>query len=429
MANSPNRPIPAGRIIDGIPRDLPSAMRAEIPSLAEEIISEIQRVIPEYARSMEGPYGEVFRAGVRRSLKTFIDIVADPSASREGRDAMCRLLGEFEAREGRTLDDLQAAYRIGCQVAWRRLAKVVLRARLSSQVMAALADAVFSYADELAAVSAEGYRNAQQHSGTARRQLRTRLLRMILTEPGISPAALGNLAKRAGWPLPETVTLVAVRPPANPSEPGKTWHADYAEDSLSRVDDDILSDLDGSRPRLLIPGPVPEVRLAVLAAMLRDCRMGIGLTVPLDLATDSLRWAERALSLADSGVIGPGPVIRCEAHLVELWLLADQKLADQITRRQMRVLDHIPANEHRWLIDTFEPWLEGHQSVAQIADELGVHVQTVRYRIKQLKEIFGDRIEDADQRLAFELALRVMRLQKRQGADGALTAPAEPSAR
>src|SRR6202012_828460 len=98
---------------------------------------------------------EAFRTGVRQSLKTFVDLVADPSAPKDGRDAMCRLLGEFEAKEGRTLDDLQAAYRIGCQVAWRRLAKVVLRAKLPSQVMAALADAVFSYADELAVISAE----------------------------------------------------------------------------------------------------------------------------------------------------------------------------------------------------------------------------------------------------------------------------------
>jgi hypothetical protein len=427
MTNSANRPVPQSRIIDGIPRALPAAMRAELPSLAEEIISEIRRVIPEYARSMEGQYGEAFRMGVGQSLKTFVDLVADPSAPRDGRDAMCRLLGEFEAKEGRTLDDLQAAYRIGCQVAWRRLAKVVLRAKLPSQVMAALADAVFSYADELAVISAEGYRNEQQRSGTARQQFRARLLRMILSQPGHSPDVIGDLTKRADWPLPETVTLVAVRGLMPSCAAERTSSSDCAKASISRIDDDILSDLGGSRPHLLIPGPIPETRLAVLATALRGYRMVIGLTVPLDLAADSLRWAEQALSLADSGVIEPGPLIRCEEHFVELWLLSDQKLADQITRRQMSVLDHIPANERKWLIDTFEPWLERRQTVTQIADELGVHVQTVRYRIKQLKEIFGDRIDDPDQRLAFELALRVMRLQKRWDADGALTAIGEPS--
>lgn len=43
----------------------------------------------------------------------------------------------------------------------------------------------------------------------------------------------------------------------------------------------------------------------------------------------------------------------------------------------------------------------------------------MRYRINRLKEIFGDIIDDPDRRLAFELTLRVMRLQqKRDGAAG-----------
>ncbi|MGH3164904.1 MAG: helix-turn-helix domain-containing protein, partial [Trebonia sp.] len=63
-----------------------------------------------------------------------------------------------------------------------------------------------------------------------------------------------------------------------------------------------------------------------------------------------------------------------------------------------------------WLIDTFEPWLERRGTPAEIATALGVHVQTVRYRINRLKEIFGDVIDNPDSRLAFELALRVRRL-------------------
>jgi DNA-binding PucR family transcriptional regulator len=86
------------------------------------------------------------------------------------------------------------------------------------------------------------------------------------------------------------------------------------------------------------------------------------------------------------------------------------KLARQILRRQMGVLEAIPPNERMWLIDTFEPWLERRGTATEIAAMLGVHVQTVRYRINRLKEIFGDVIDNPDSRLAFELALRVMRL-------------------
>jgi hypothetical protein len=387
-------------MIDGIPRTLPSAMRAELPSLTEEIIAEIRRLIPEYARSMDGLYGETLRVGVTQCMKTFVDLVADPSAPRNGRDAMCRLLGEYEAREGRTLDSLQAAYRIGCQIAWQRMTKVVLRAKLPAAVMGALADALFSYVNELAAISAEGYRNEQRRSGQARQQHRARLLRMVL-EPGVSREALEEVAEHADWPLPPTATMAALRP---------GMKRDDAEPGAAAIDGDILADLACPRPLALIPGPVLESRESALAGALDGYRIAIGLNVPLELAADSLRWAQQALVLADKGIIHSAPVIRCEEHLIELWLLSDMKLARQILRRQMGVLEAIPPNERMWLIDTFEPWLERRGTATEIAAMLGVHVQTVRYRINRLKEIFGDVIDNPDSRLAFELALRVMRL-------------------
>jgi hypothetical protein len=387
-------------MIDGIPRTLPAAMRAELPSLADEVIAEIRRLIPEYARSMDGVYGETFRMGVTQCMKTFIDLVADPSAPRDSRDAICRFLGEYEAREGRTLDSLQGAYRVGCQIAWRRMTKVVLRAKLSAAMVGALADAMFSYADELASLSAEGYRDEQRRSGQARQQHRARLLRLLLEQPAISREVMEEVAEHADWSLPATVTMAALRPTVKP----------LAEHAAARIDGDILADLACPRPLVLIPGPVVEPRESALAMALDRYRIAIGLTVPLELAADSLRWAQQALALAESGVIQPAPVIRCEDHLVELWLLSDMTLARQITQRQMSVLEQIPLHERAWLIDTFEPWLERRGTATEIAAMLGVHVQTVRYRIKQLKEIFGDAIDDPDSRLAFELTLRVTRL-------------------
>ena len=46
-------------------------------------------------------------------------------------------------------------------------------------------------------------------------------------------------------------------------------------------------------------------------------------------------------------------------------------------------------------------------SVQAVAAELGVHPQTVRYRIRQLRELFGTRLEDPEARFELALALRV----------------------
>jgi hypothetical protein len=53
---------------------------------------------------------------------------------------------------------------------------------------------------------------------------------------------------------------------------------------------------------------------------------------------------------------------------------------------------------------------------------LHVHPQTVRYRLRQLEELFGDQLLDPDLRFDLEIVLRARRLQ-----NGTLVAPVTPS--
>src|SRR5437588_12592578 len=106
-----------------VPRQLAALLRPELDSLAEEIITEIRRTIPEYARPIDGPYGQALRVGVGMAITAFVDQLADPTAGREHRDDVCRKLGQNEEHEGRSMDTLQAAYRVGGRVAWQRIMK------------------------------------------------------------------------------------------------------------------------------------------------------------------------------------------------------------------------------------------------------------------------------------------------------------------
>ena len=103
---------------------LAGILRPELPSLADEIITAIRDKIPEYARPIDGPYGQLMRMGVEQALTSFVDLVADAAMSLADRDEVARMLGRHEAEEGRSLDSLQAAYRVGAQVAWHRAMEV-----------------------------------------------------------------------------------------------------------------------------------------------------------------------------------------------------------------------------------------------------------------------------------------------------------------
>jgi hypothetical protein len=381
-----------------LPPSLARIIRPELPDLAEEIIAEIRAAIPAYARPVNGPYGEALRRGVLQALTTFVDLVVDPSAARGERDEVCRRLGRFEALEGRSMDDLQAAYRIGAQVAWRRLVRMDRHAGFSPAIVSSLADAAFRYIDELVALSLAGYQEAKSRSGPALQKLRQRLLRLILEQPPVPRRAIAGLARQARWAIPDSVTPVAV-PTGN-------------EADTSVLDDDVLADLTCAEPHLLIPGEVTDSRQRMLRTVMAG-RVAIGVTVPLPAAADSLRWARRALGFAETGLISDTPDVRCDDHLVTLWLLSDRALADEIVRRQLGLLERLTPLQRRRYSETLAVWVQTRCTVAEIAQMLHVHPQTIRYRIRQFEQAFGDRLKDPEARFGLELALRIMRLDQR----------------
>jgi len=384
------------------PAQLAALMRPELPDLAREIIAEIRSRIPEYARPMDGPYGHVLQVAVQRALTSFFDWVADSTAPRDKRDHLCRTLGQYEAREGRSLDSLQAAYRIGVHVSWRRVMSIGLRSGAPSAVMSWLADAGLAYMDELSSLSLQGYLEAKAQSGGSRQDWRKRLLRLILEWPPTPARAITELAEIVGWAVPEEVTLVAL-------EPGHSC--------LLELPDDCLQDLEGSQPHLLLPGDVDESRREALACVLAGRRSAVGLSVPLTEAAHSLRWARRALTLSRAGVIDAGQLTFCEDYLVELWLLADEALIDQLARRRLGAVAEFGAVQRQRLTETISAWVETNGTAPAMAERLRVHPQTIRYRMRKLERALDGQLSDPDARFAIEAVLRATRLRDRATSD------------
>ena len=113
----------------GLSARVADLIEAEIPVTTAEILDSIGREVPEYARPLEGDFGRGVRTGVAQALTQFVAVIRDPDAGRGmGREVYLEL-GRGELRQGRTLDSLQAAYRVGARVAWRRFAAAGNRAR------------------------------------------------------------------------------------------------------------------------------------------------------------------------------------------------------------------------------------------------------------------------------------------------------------
>jgi hypothetical protein len=380
-------------------------MRPELPSLIKEIGVEVTRAYPEYARLLNGPNGQAIRVGVEQSLASFVDLVAEPSTSTTLRDDMCRRFGRFEAYEGRTMETLQGAYRLGARVALRRAKKVGRSYSFSPTLMLSFADALFAYIDELESLSREGFLEVQSQSGEQSEAMRRRLLHLVLAGRPVPRSAIAELCEQTGWALPEEVTLVAARAPARLDRAG--------------LDRDVLVDLSDPQPHLLVPGPLDEVRRQMLERALLGTRAAIGLTVPTALASDSIRWARRVLELVDAGIIADAPLVPCEDHLITLWLLSDPALLDQLARRELAPIAGISTTRRERLTETLRVWLETRGTAAHMGELLDVHPQTVRYRMRNLETIFGEQLVDPESRFSTEAVLRALQLRER-GTDASL---------
>lgn len=376
------------------PPGLAELMRPEVPSLTDEIIRDIRAALPEYARPMDSPYGQALLTGVPLALNSFIDWVADPRAPRDEIAAVCRQLGRLEAIEGRPLDRVQAAYRVGARVAWHRVMEIGQNAELSSSVMSQLADAVLDYLDELAGYTRDGYVSEQARSPGTQREWRRQLLALILQSPPAPQRALAEMADRIGWTIPDKVTMLAVQ-----AESG----------ALAREPSgNVLADFEHPRPYLLVPGDMTDEQIADILPS-SGYRAAISPTVPLASASDALRWARQALRLARQGVIS-GRIIRCDQHLITLWMLADVSLAELVMQRELDALAVLTPASQQQLVETLEAFLDTGGVATEAAAKLNVHAQTVRYRIRKLEELLGSRFTDPRERFGLELAVRFKQL-------------------
>jgi hypothetical protein len=383
-------------------RDLPNSVadliEGEIEPISAEILESIAREVPEYARRLEGRFGRGIRRGVGEALAQFVALIRDPDAGRDSGREVYLALGRGEQRAGRTLDSLQAAYRIGARVAWRRFADACRRAGLGAEPLSLLAEAVFAYIDELSLLSIEGYSAAQARETGALERRRRHLLELILAQPPTPPAVLAEAAGAARCDLPDSVVVIALDP-----------RRERQGLAAPAFDNGILMDLEGDEPCLLVSNG-HEDQIPRISTELTGWQAAVGPRASLGRAANSLRIARRIIALARRGILPDEPVIHATEHLSTLWLLNDEFLLDELVAHRLAPLIGMTSKQRARLSDTLLAWLQTQGNVLATASVLDVHPQTVRYRMHQLEDRFGDDLDDPDLRFDMEIALRALRL-------------------
>ncbi len=372
-----------------LPPEVVAVLRPVLAEVADEVIDSV-RTIPAYARPVEGPFGDGLRSGVQEALRHFLaEIEAGGPVPRSD---VYITLGRGEMRAGRSLDSLLSAYRLGARVAWRRFAAAGVEAELEPDILYLLAESIFAYIDSLSAESAEGHALEQSAAASEAELRRRRLVRLLVREPPAEPTMVEPAASGAGWPLPRTLAAVAIggdqREPAAAHLPPET-----IIETIGEIVCALVPDPDG-------PGRRSDIERAVDGA---GACGGLGTTVSWGEAAVSFARARGALALRD-GL--PGLTVARE-KAGELLLASEPGLAHELARDHLAPLATLPPGSKARLTETLRVWLAEQGRLGPVAERLGVHPQTARYRVRRLRELFGGALDDPEQRFWLAVALRV----------------------
>lgn len=366
----------------------------ELPFLADAIIGGIGEEVPEYARPLEGSFGRGVRRGVDEALGQFLRLIRDPDAGREDSRAVYIELGRGELRQGRTLDALQSAYRIGARIAWRHLAKAALAADLDRETLSVLAESIFVFIDGLSADSVEGYAAALSEQEGERLRRDRRLVRALLSEQPPSTEELRSLAAAAGWALPRTAAALCCH------------ESDLAE-ITRRLPFDVISAMVENNACILVPDSSGPGRAKQIDRAVGNLTAALGPQTTLAALPDSWRIARLTLRAVEAGAVesNPGPV-HSDEHLVDLVIFNSRGLINRIGERALGPIRELTPKGRSRMSETARAYLEQRGNAAAMAEALGIHPQTARYRVARLRELLGDTLDRPEERLALELSLR-----------------------
>lgn len=303
--------------------------------------------------------------------------------------AMFEEIGRAQFRDDRDLNTLLTEYQAGALVAWDHISRAAVAAGLDSERMSRLAKTLLVVVQDLSACTCDGFVREQSWFGSASHRAQGELAGILLAATPDS-AMIQNAADRAGWVVPDQVAFVLL------ADQDKKLH------DAARIDPEWLlvhvEDVTGC----VVPWVV-GVQERLRGAFATSGAV-VGTPMPVTQCRRSMSHARNARQLQQHGVL-TGPVIFVTDHLDAILVHRNPELLAALRDQVLAPVAHLPPRTQERMLTTLVSWLRNMGSRSAIAGELHIHPQTVRYRVEQLREIFGSAMEDPAQRNQLFIAL------------------------
>lgn len=374
-----------------------------VDALARRILAVLVEEIPFYTHlPTEELQGEILRI-CRHNVRSFMRSVSTGGTPRPSDVDEIRASAARRAEERVPLGAVLAAYQRGAALVWEEVASQ------AGEDLSAVAGAALRYLGIVTGAVSEAYLEEWGAIAGQQREARRALTEALLSgsedRPAVSNASLVSLAAVAGHRLASSYWVVCLDVgrlpgPARQSDGDEIRTLVEARRRQRRLEAEL--DL-WSRGRalwslglhggvILVPAgdeliQMPEVEMGVLVEKFNQAA-GLPVTAAAAMSRDTSGGA-RAFAEAQAVLdlviaLGrPAGLYRVEDVLFEYALSRDRSAANRLAS----VL--APLTDHPELVRTLRAYLELGRSRQRASRELGVHPNTVDYRLRRICELSG----------------------------------------
>jgi hypothetical protein len=360
---------------DDVRARLIATVERGVAALAAEAVTMLRERFPAYA----GLTAEQLHPGVEGDLRRALEALRDRRAPTPEELAGAAAVGEGRAREGVPLDVMLQGFQAVAQLAWAGIKSAADGSGVSPADVLELAEDVWAWVNVVTVEAANAHRRVDEAKIQQSERLRISLVDSLLGG-GLTAGQARSALVSLGLPPGESCVAFRARPVAPLSLArvlrlldGRWTHLPVA--AMER-DGDIVGFMSGE---------------AVLNAS--DLRIGLGRAGPVADLPRSLDVAGRALdAIVALGLTG--------AHtLTDLGLRAVVVSEDEVGDALVTAL-LAPLQASRGmaadLVTSVRAYLACDANVDQAAQTVGVHPNTLRYRLRRFEALSGTDLERVD---------------------------------
>lgn len=384
-------------------RVIAARQRDRAPQTARRMYSALTTEIPEYGAITDERLAEDVRSVSTAGVVLWCDLLGTGDIP-SGRDLeMVRDGARRRARQGINHYALLRAWRIGIRVMWSELIEdPEAQQPLVRQVLPEFAELAMNFSDQLSLAVTDAYLEEAARLAREHEHRRSALLELILSHPEAARAHPPEVARAHVVAVAETEDLPLEGLDRVGMELERRAGAAFWTVRSNTIVAVIPLSRSGDRTRA-----VKRLREAY-AALGPVKRVGVGgVASSVDQTRQSYVEAVDAVSYGHRLNPGHGPVYDFAEVGSYTLMIGDPVRAQRFVDT---VLGRLPSPRPAWLEPTLEAFLARQGRIKEVARELKVHPNTVKYRLGVARQQLGPVFSDPDSSAELLVALRLTRL-------------------